>query len=745
MACRYIYKGKTYEAHEFDDVLRAMPPSEASKYMPTVQSVPDAPFTKSTDAWVALALKRVIKMAVDGGYDKVAFINGEQSAERFSLDRQLDSLTYEKKANGNYEVLVEMKNDAFGTPRVIGENLTPAEVEAQVGKEILARMEAGEGEPLKLGKRTSYVLKGDGLKIEARGMRAFYDSIVPAATKTLLKKLGGGQMEMVQLPTHGETKSQWSLGAFDASTAEIKQRAPGVFQVWVPNETSGVMQVRGGNFDTRAAAEAYIGSMAKGQTLQQPGFTLTPALKEAVDDGLPLFSQTETPQFKKWFGDSKVVGADGKPLVVYHGMQSDLRGGAFNGRRIYFTADPAYASGYAPEYGEASNVVPAYLSLQNPVDYTSLGKGDVSLTDFAAYLQKRGISSEAAGISAADLRKPPPGFKPQPIWAWMHSDKLRAASIEAGYDGAVIEEIGGPGETTAYIAFRPEQIKSAIGNSGEFDSTNPDIRFSQPPGATFDSPEPSRWSDIVYELLNKQIDLKDVTKRIVASGVVLADRTNAYLRDTLFAGRVDARVKELERNHVLPLLTEMRAAGVSMKDFGTYLHARHAEERNLEMQARNLNMPNNDALSGMSTPDARAILAKASPVMARLAARVDAIIEADRNLMEISGIEDSGTVTALRNSYQHYVPLHLDEAPPETRNGRGQGYSVKGSSIKRATGSNATVDPETILAHVLAQHETTIVRAEKNLVGMAVLHMALTNPNKDWWTGGQPADEEGHR
>jgi hypothetical protein len=29
--------------------------------------------------------------------------------------------------------------------------------------------------------------------------------------------------------------------------------------------------------------------------------------------------QTNTPAFKQWFGDSKVVGSDGKPTVVYHG------------------------------------------------------------------------------------------------------------------------------------------------------------------------------------------------------------------------------------------------------------------------------------------------------------------------------------------------------------------------------------------------------------------------------------------
>ncbi len=33
---------------------------------------------------------------------------------------------------------------------------------------------------------------------------------------------------------------------------------------------------------------------------------------------------TETPEFKAWFGDSKVVDADGKPLVVYHGTGRDV-------------------------------------------------------------------------------------------------------------------------------------------------------------------------------------------------------------------------------------------------------------------------------------------------------------------------------------------------------------------------------------------------------------------------------------
>jgi hypothetical protein len=42
MACRYTYKGKTYSATEFGDVLRAMSLGEAAKYMGGVQPIPEA-------------------------------------------------------------------------------------------------------------------------------------------------------------------------------------------------------------------------------------------------------------------------------------------------------------------------------------------------------------------------------------------------------------------------------------------------------------------------------------------------------------------------------------------------------------------------------------------------------------------------------------------------------------------------------------------------------------------------------
>ena len=98
----------------------------------------------------------------------------------------------------------------------------------------------------------------------------------------------------------------------------------------------------------------------------------------------PEADVTETAPFKNWFGDSKVVDENGKPLEVYHGTNWDMlqeapgdavfsdkhRGtgsgdNGFFGRGFYFTFGNGKASeGEAGYYGK--NVYRFYLSIQNP-------------------------------------------------------------------------------------------------------------------------------------------------------------------------------------------------------------------------------------------------------------------------------------------------------------------------------------------------------------------------------------------
>ena len=70
---------------------------------------------------------------------------------------------------------------------------------------------------------------------------------------------------------------------------------------------------------------------------------------------------TDTPEFRSWFGDSKVVDKNGNPQPVYHGTGRPDRVGvvfrrsrATSGPMAYFTDDPAVASGYATGKADTS-------------------------------------------------------------------------------------------------------------------------------------------------------------------------------------------------------------------------------------------------------------------------------------------------------------------------------------------------------------------------------------------------------
>ena len=81
---------------------------------------------------------------------------------------------------------------------------------------------------------------------------------------------------------------------------------------------------------------------------------------------------TQTAAFKAWFGDSKVVDADGKPLVVYRG-EFEGETDNFNTRLTTptFSKSKYVAGDYAAD-GEQGRVIPVYLSIQNPIEIGNL-------------------------------------------------------------------------------------------------------------------------------------------------------------------------------------------------------------------------------------------------------------------------------------------------------------------------------------------------------------------------------------
>jgi len=142
--------------------------------------------------------------------------------------------------------------------------------------------------------------------------------------------------------------------------------------------------------------------------------------------------------FKKWFGNSKVVDKDGNPLKMYHGTGSDFtkfEHEKTGGVGFYFTSDPEEANIYAGfRRGENMNVMPVYLSIKNP-----------ATTEI-----EESIAKELQGRLGGNPR--------------LHINRVLQ---QRGYDGII--------RGTHMIAFSPNQIKSAIGNTGNFDINDPNI------------------------------------------------------------------------------------------------------------------------------------------------------------------------------------------------------------------------------------------------------------------------------
>lgn len=184
-------------------------------------------------------------------------------------------------------------------------------------------------------------------------------------------------------------------------------------------------------------------------------------LRDGVSPNAPEAGPTDSKAFKDWFGDSKVVDADGKPLVVYHGTAADFE--AFDTKAeakhialpgIFFTPNASNAAdfassasrkefrdahGYIAGY-EGAAIVPVYLSIQNPAT--------IALND-----RETGIMSGHAEVRAA----------------------LEAAKAN-GHDGATITGWADGSGDVQYVAFEPTQIKS-VNNRGTFDASDPRILY----------------------------------------------------------------------------------------------------------------------------------------------------------------------------------------------------------------------------------------------------------------------------
>lgn len=229
-------------------------------------NTPSAPFVTDTKSWVALALKRMMRYAADNGFQKIAFVNGDQSAERYDLSKQVDSIYYQPEGNGTFNVSVSKDDrEVWANPEA-----TARELEDVVGKELAQKMVDGEGESVK-GMGFMKKLSGIDLKVGGEGMKAFYDRIVPQVASDLLKKMGGGKLETVRVSS--DMSEQW--GIYDATDEENQGLLETHSALWKAQE---------------AAKENYDNSGIEVRQIPKYGEQLGFTVPAAASEPMALFS-----------------------------------------------------------------------------------------------------------------------------------------------------------------------------------------------------------------------------------------------------------------------------------------------------------------------------------------------------------------------------------------------------------------------------------------------------------------------
>ena len=625
----------------------------------SLRGIPAAPFEKN---WQELAMKRMLRYAAENGYDRVAWLNGLQQAERYSLGGMVESIyfNHSRIEPGTYSITVFDVN-ANVISSASPDSATEEEVRKLFGKDITDQLLQGladldkQKDAGEVRMADSFHLEGTNLEIGGEGMKAFYDKMLPVFMNKYGKQWGihvedldipqiqhegtsdgkalhsvrvTGQMRqdvMEGQPMFFRNGEHMAYGFVHhgiiyidprIATAEtplheythlwaevLRQRNPQEWQhiVQMMKDTPEVWNYVKRNYsnlrtDDQIADEALAQFSGKrgyrklqelvdgkqdadtifGKMMEALGrfwssvaefFGIHYTNKEEVADRIlydllskvnPLDykledieglqesqeARTESHNFKTWFGDwqndpinaSKVVDADGKPLVVEHATRNQFTKFDISHLGENSLDKGAYGSGFyfgthAPGWMEGARVMQVYLDIKHPFELVSSMShldGDniysyfadrfdhehlrsLVMTDYGRsitvgeYIDAvRSIDHEIAegkhdaGL-AADKEiqvsyKPSdrmpvyrerlisdrtgfmlPGALSSIILDLIGSEPFTEALQADGFDGVIVDR----GEDyKEYVAFEPSQIKSATDNIGLYSRDNADIRLN---------------------------------------------------------------------------------------------------------------------------------------------------------------------------------------------------------------------------------------------------------------------------
>ena len=316
---------------------------------------------------------------------------------------------------------------------------------------------------------------------------------------------GYGTLHNIQIDSNAITSAHSRNNAFTKLLNEAIQSendGKGGIYYWDKNKALAIMaSIRGVQFPgTSTIASGSV------RSIYDPLSKVNPRIKNIYD----------TKQFKRWFGDSKVVNEDGTPKVMYHGTnaqfsvfdKSKAKASGLYGKGFYFTDSSSQAGVYG-------NRMAVYLSIQTPLmpGESKITKDqikrflqavseneDYSIENFGTY----DIDEIASKITSRDAFSVIQDINATAIGDFGEAIELFNKVNGTKYDGIIT-----PTET---VVFEPGQIKSATDNVGTYDRNNPDIYHQEREPSAFDvAPTTAEMTETAKKIkrafgLNKSVD-----------------------------------------------------------------------------------------------------------------------------------------------------------------------------------------------------------------------------------------------
>lgn len=264
------------------------------------QGIPTAPFVTDTKAWTGLVAKRLLRYAAENGFDRIAWTAGAQQAERYRLSKFVDRVTANRSDDGKYYVKAVTEDGKT----VAADFYEADKLAGTFGKELADKIiSQPEGEQ---------VYSGLDLDVGGSGMKEFYDRIVPSVFNDISRKLGGDKVETISM---GGQSGKVVTGLEGRIVIAYPNGS------YLKNRNTGVMtesQDRADRFDSREEATKFLDKF-ESQNLHDVGrqmsLAITPALKEKVMQGLPLFQRDRAGYNPNTFTISLMDGSDMSSVI----------------------------------------------------------------------------------------------------------------------------------------------------------------------------------------------------------------------------------------------------------------------------------------------------------------------------------------------------------------------------------------------------------------------------------------------